>query len=208
MQILAHRGFWKQVKEKNKIASLMDAIERQWGIETDIRDYKGKLVISHDVATGASELVECFFEKYTSYGSDKLLALNVKADGIQSLLIEQLKKYGINNYAVFDMSIPEQVVYEKLGIKYFTRQSDYEIVPVMYEKAFGVWMDVWQEDWITSDIICEHLKNGKVVAIISPEIHGRDKNNLWNMLKRLSGENIWLCTDKPEEAEAFFGSCN
>lgn len=204
MNILAHRGFWSTLEEKNSIQSLTNAIGCNWGIETDIRDYNGKLVISHDIPTSSSEMVEIFFENYYEGKHNEFLALNIKSDGIQTLLLEQLYKYHIENYAVFDMSIPEQVVYDRLGMKYFTRQSDLEVVPVMYEKALGVWIDTWYEEWITAEIICDHLEKGKNVAVISPEIHGRDECELWNILKNIHSDKLWLCTDKPKEAERFF----
>ena len=38
MQILAHRGFWREKKEQNSLASLAKAFEMGFGIETDLRD--------------------------------------------------------------------------------------------------------------------------------------------------------------------------
>ncbi len=52
-----------------------------------------------------------------------------------------------------------------------------------------------------------HLKNGKKVCIVSPELHNRDYINLWEILKT-SGlqkvDGLILCTDKPVEATNFF----
>ncbi|MBT0757026.1 hypothetical protein KJQ83_07365 [Campylobacter upsaliensis] len=41
MQILAHRGFWREKKEQNSLASLAKAFEMGFGIETDLRDGGG-----------------------------------------------------------------------------------------------------------------------------------------------------------------------
>ncbi|EHZ0305119.1 hypothetical protein K4888_001154 [Campylobacter upsaliensis] len=50
MQILAHRGFWREKKEQNSLASLAKAFEMGFGIETDLRDGGGNLLLSHDIA--------------------------------------------------------------------------------------------------------------------------------------------------------------
>lgn len=207
MNILAHRGVWNTPDEKNTVEALKRAFCNGWGIETDVRDYCGRLVISHDIASDESPLLGEVLSVYREVKGNSFLAINVKADGIQKLLVEELDKYRISNYAVFDMSIPEQVVYKKMQIPFFTRQSEIEMYPVMYSDAAGVWMDEWEEGWIEKKIISRHLENGKLVGIISPEIHGRDYWNLWNCLKEMDSERIFLCTDIPEKAkEVFYGS--
>ena len=50
MIILSHRGYWKDVNEKNQQVSFERSFSLGFGTETDIRDYKGELVISHDIA--------------------------------------------------------------------------------------------------------------------------------------------------------------
>ena len=46
MIILAHRNYWKQPIEKNKIISFERSFSLKFGVETDIRDYNGDLMIS------------------------------------------------------------------------------------------------------------------------------------------------------------------
>ena len=41
IEILAHRGFWREKKEQNSLASLAKAFEMGFGIETDLRDGGG-----------------------------------------------------------------------------------------------------------------------------------------------------------------------
>ena len=57
MQIISHRGFWKSKNEQNTIISFQRSFENGFGIETDIRDLNGKLVISHDIPQNSSELL-------------------------------------------------------------------------------------------------------------------------------------------------------
>ncbi|MDL0110362.1 MULTISPECIES: hypothetical protein [Campylobacter] len=41
IEILAHRGFWREKNEQNSLASLAKAFEMGFGIETDLRDGGG-----------------------------------------------------------------------------------------------------------------------------------------------------------------------
>lgn len=207
MKVMAHRGLWESTDERNSLPALRRAINKGYGIETDIRDYMGRLVISHNIADSASPLLESFFIDYISVGSNVPLALNVKADGIQKELYNLIFKYEINNYFIFDMSVPEMVMYKKNEMNFFTRHSDIEEQCVLYDDAIGVWLDsFYEEEWLKADIIKKHLNDKKAVCIISSEIHGFDEKYMWDMLKKenLESDDIMLCTDKPEEAEAFF----
>ncbi|EOW0926690.1 hypothetical protein ACN2DH_001486 [Campylobacter upsaliensis] len=41
IEILAHRGFWREKNEQNTLASLAKAFDMGFGIETDLRDGGG-----------------------------------------------------------------------------------------------------------------------------------------------------------------------
>lgn len=208
MRILAHRGLWHKKNEKNTLEALVSAVSCGFGVETDIRDYNGKIVISHNMADASCWGLEDFLKEYNSLDNAAWVALNVKADGLQSQLAELLEEYKINNYFLFDMSIPEMVATRKKKLKFFTRNSDIEAECVLCEYAAGVWMDsFYMENWVTADNIRRHLAAEKLVAVISPEIHGFDHIPLWSMLKQeglYEDGSVMLCTDKPESAKEYF----
>lgn len=206
MKILAKRGFWNTLEERNTTKAIFRAFDCGYGIETDIRDYCGELVISHDVATESNPKVREIFQYYKEHKVGTTLALNVKADGIQTLLRDLLEEYDITNYFLFDMSAPEMVVYDKQNFRFFTRQSEIEMDPIMYDKAHGIWMDEWETSWITKEWIEKHLSNGLQMGIISPEVHGRDITALWSMLKDIKSDDVMLCTDKVVEATKYFAT--
>ena len=120
MQIIAHRGFWFKESEKNNTKSFNRATRNNFGIETDIRDYCGELVISHDIPTSDSLLLVDFIENYSRNLLDKknppYLALNIKSDGLYEKLRRILNENNLINYFVFDMSIPDTFSY--LHVKY------------------------------------------------------------------------------------------
>lgn len=205
MIILAHRGFWTVPEEKNTLKAFEKAFSNGYGIETDVRDYKEDLVISHNVADASCPRFSEVLDIYKRVGNDVPLALNVKADGIQPLLKKYLEQYGISNYFMFDMSVPEQVVYVRDGFNTFTRQSEFELSPSMYDKACGVWMDEFSEEWMNSDYFGKHLEADKRIGVISPEIHGNDEKRIWDMIKPFKADDrLMLCTDIPKKAEAYF----
>jgi hypothetical protein len=205
--ILSHRGYWKRVEEKNQKSALDRAILRGYGIETDIRDYQGKLVIAHDIPNRKSLSFDVILRSYRKNNSSSLLALNIKADGLQDKLKQLLEHYDIQNYFVFDMSIPDTLVYLRKGLCVFTRQSEYEPQPSLYSEAAGVWMDMFFSEWVREKHILSHLNKGKQVALVSPELHGRPHLPFWNYLLEspvVSSPRLMLCTDYPDSAREFF----
>lgn len=204
MEILAHRGYWVSENEKNTETAFERAIIHGFGVETDVRDYGGKLVISHDLPDSHSQPLDSFLHMCRAQNTVCSVALNIKADGLCDLLEETLAKYPQLTCFFFDMSVPEQVNYVERGLPVYTRQSDYESMPVLYREAAGVWLDSWKESWITEVCIERHLAEGKSVGIISPEIHGQDPVPLWEMIRKLKEERILLCTDIPQKAEEYF----
>lgn len=208
MQILSHRGYWKSPEEKNTREAFERSFSMGFGTETDIRDYRGNLVISHDIPDENSMLLEDFFSIYVAYDKSLPLALNVKADGLQEKIKELIQKYQIQNYFMFDMSVPDGLVYIKHNLTVFTRMSEYEKDPSFYDEASGVWLDEFYRHWITKDIIASHLKNRKKVCIVSPDLHQRDYKKEWQDYKEISQQfntpDLMICTDFPEEARGFY----
>jgi hypothetical protein len=207
--VLSHRGLWRSEEEKNTEVAFNRSFELGFGTETDIRDYCGELVISHDMAHSKCMLFNYFLEIYSSYSKSLPLALNIKADGLQDKLLTALNNYKITNYFVFDMSVPDGLGYLKSGLKTFTRQSEFEPTPSFYEAAHGVWLDEFDGHWINQTIILNHLRQQKMVCIVSPELHKRPNENEWMDYKKINDElidkeNLMICTDLPEEADRIF----
>jgi hypothetical protein len=209
MFILSHRGLWKQASEKNSVGALKLSLDSGFGLETDIRDHNGELVISHDMPKGDELTFRAFLQMYKETNSNLPLALNVKADGLQALVKTEMARLDLLNFFVFDMSIPDTLPYLREGIPVFGRQSEIEKEIYFYQDLAGVWIDSFFEDWLEESVLTGHLKAGKKVALVSPELHRRPYRDFWQKLSRFSciGENaIMLCTDYPEEARLHFGN--
>ncbi len=206
--ILSHRGYWLKTEEKNSRKAFERSFFMGFGTETDIRDHNSRLVISHDVPDDKSIKLETFFEIYKSYGTSIPLALNIKSDCLQTELGLMLLKYQIENYFVFDMAVPDSMLYIKQNFRTFTRHSEYEPVPPYYDLAQGIWLDEFDSHWIQDDVIEIHLENLKSVCIVSPELHNRDHTQVWqqyrNLEARIGKDKIMLCTDFPKLAKEYF----
>lgn len=208
MRILAHRGYWNQHLEKNSPEALRKAIELGYGLESDVRDYAGKLVISHNIADEASQDAEEVFRWLHEFRDRSCFAINIKADGLKDLLKRHLETYRISNYFLFDMSVPQMVEFREMGLSYFTRQSEVEPTPCLYDDAAGVWVDgFWSTAWITKKLLEGHLRAGKAICLVSPELHGsKDYPAFWETIRQyhLEESRMFLCTDRPDEAGRFF----
>jgi glycerophosphoryl diester phosphodiesterase len=208
MIILSHRGYWKNLTEKNTRSAFERSFDSGFGTETDIRDNGGNLVISHDMASNNAMLVEEFLDIYRSCGKRLHLALNIKADGLQTELKRLLFEYEVEDYFVFDMAVPDGLLYARQKFVTFTRHSEFESTPSYYDLAQGVWLDEFLDHWITDAVIEEHLEAGKSICIVSPELHNRINSAEWEhyreLEQKIGHDRLMLCTDFPEQAQEFF----
>lgn len=204
MNILSHRGYWLEVNEKNSERAFKKSFDLGFGTETDVRDCNGKLVIAHDVPNG-NEMQLTDFVKII--GKRQLpLAVNIKADGLALLLKQAMDNAGVVDWFVFDMSVPDMRAYLQAGVSVFARMSEVEKEPAWFNQVTGIWLDSFHDIWYDANQILALLHNGKRVCIVSPELHGREFELLWQMLLPLSmHSDLMLCTDFPERARKFFG---
>lgn len=207
MEVISHRGLWYNQEEKNTLKSFKKSFDNNFGLETDIRDMNKELVICHDLPDESSIKLTHFFSLYKEYNEPFILALNIKADGLQNDLFRLIKKYEISNYFFFDMSVPDTIGYLKMNLKFFTRQSEYENNPSFYEECSGIWIDSFKSIWYSEDLIKSYLSDGKKVVLVSSELHKREYLTQWNFIKNwdiINNDNLILCTDFPEKAIKFF----
>lgn len=203
-RILAHRGAWRHKAEQNRPDCLANALRAGFGIETDLRDRSGEVVVSHDVpGADAPRLSQCWTEWLDLASPERVLALNVKADGLAEIMAP-LVAGRASDYFFFDMSVPDMRHYMRLGLSTFTRHSDAEPSPAYYADCAGVWMDELDREWITAADVQAHLDSGKRVALVSGELHRRDKGPIWELARRFRHDDrMMVCTDLPAQLQEF-----
>lgn len=205
MQILSHRGYWKELDERNQLVAFNRSFDMGFGTETDLRDCMGEIVIAHDMPKGEEMTLNNLLEIMN--GRNLPLALNIKADGQGIKIREILKKHNHTNYFTFDMSIPDMVVQIREGLKVFTGLSDILPTPVLLDKSEGIWLDCFNGDWYDESVIDNLISLNKTVCIVSADLHKRDVENQWAIIKKcknLKNDNLMICTDYPEKAKEYF----
>lgn len=206
---ISHRGYWLNPSEKNSMIAFKRSFSQGYGTETDIRDYCGELVISHDLPSKNSLKFEDFLDLFVRYDHRLPLALNIKSDGLAKYINEFLKFYKVDNYFCFDMSIPDSINYFEVDMNVFMRRSEYEVDNQLYSHAKGIWLDSFSVNSLDCRDIVRYMELGKKVCIVSPELHRRDESKVWQDIKSLSeeyfySEQLMLCTDKIEKVVDYF----
>lgn len=205
MHILAHRGCWQHPDHKNTREALNTAFCRGFGIETDIRDLNGSLVISHDMPRTGALPLEVVLDDYLDAGQPGTLALNIKSDGLAIPLKHMLCERGINQYFCFDMSVPDTLACLRAGMTIAARQSEYESPGLLTDIAPVIWLDHFHTPRVSPDTVAGWLAAGKAVCLVSPELHGRSPDSVWAELAAMPvpvrcHPGLMLCTDFPDRA--------
>lgn len=201
--IIAHRGFWgTDHRRMNTLDAFRAAWDRGWGVELDVRDYRGRLVVSHDVPTCEIrpadnwELLD-FARVLDALGSRRLpLAVNVKSCGLVPLIRELVPP---PDWFFFDHAVPDLLSYAFERLPYFLRMSPAENLlrdPWLVKHARGVWLDSTSPDTVPA---------GKRVCVVSDEVRGKNRDAQWFVLRNSPPTAPWmLCTDLPDVAEEYF----
>ena len=198
-RVLAHRGHWSDEQnykklQKNSLHAISRAAELGFGLETDIRDFCGQAVISHDPAL--SDVVK--FSEIIGLTFSGIVALNVKADGLIPLLMNEAKA-GLPRFEhfYFDMSFPESMKYRAINLPLADRKSDLEQLQ-NYNSGY-VWVDSFKSDWYLNEVMLPDKPDGVKVVVVSPELHNRPYLKVWKWLAKqmLSDSSLHICTDYP-----------
>ena len=205
-RLLAHRGLWQSNGTPNSLEALVAAAEHGFGVETDIRDCLGSLVIGHDPAdVDALQATSALQSMVTAAPLPMVLALNVKADGLAPLLDPVLDLVATHLTFFFDMSLPQLVTYSRQELPVAVRVSEYEpLRPELFAKLnlrTRVWLDAFDSDWWLDEPQITALASSGTIIVVSPELHGRDPERVWNWFVQSAnqGLDVLLCTDEPQQ---------
>lgn len=197
-RLVAHRGWWIEPSEKNTVTAFERAVDAGVGIETDLRDDRGIVVISHDPPMGGEQDLAAFV---SSIAPELPIALNIKADGLATAVDQAIAEGGLSVARAFDMSIPDLREYRRRSVPYLGRLSEIESREPSLDEAAGVWLDQFDSLWFTPSIVQRLRDEDLEVWIVSSELHGRDPKELWRWIRRFADDpGVFLCTDFPAEA--------
>jgi len=164
------------------------------GVEIDIRDYKGELMLTHEPFDTGNALPE-FLKSY----QHKFIIFNVKSAGLESRILELTRENNINNFFFLDVENTCLVNFARKGMKKAAvRFSDFE--PIEFAMSFAgkldwVWVDCFERIPDKKDF--ERLSQYFKVCLVSPEMQKHPKEWITNFRKQGIPIDA-VCTDLPE----------
>ena len=159
------------------------------GIEFDIRDSAGHLIVQHDAfKTGQS------FSDFLLYCPiDKFYIVNVKAEGVEELAIQMLEAAGIFHFVLLDCGIPAIMKLRKAGENRvalrFSEVESIESIDLLRNAATWVWVDCFQAYPLTADIAHQFHTWGLKICLVSPDLQGRP-DDIGDYMRVLQDEKI------------------
>jgi hypothetical protein len=192
MKFISHR--------RNTIEEL-NVTPTEFGVEVDIRSDHGRLIIQHDPFASGED-----FEAWLKHYHHDILILNVKEEGLEARLIEQMQQHHITDYFFLDQSFPFLIKWSTLGERHCAvRVSEFESIETaltLAGKIDWVWVDCFTHFPLTGSDARLLQDAGFKLCLVSPELQGRPAEVeiplLANLLREHSIKPEAICTKKPE----------
>jgi hypothetical protein len=145
------------------------------GVEVDLRDLNGDIILSHDPFVYTSSGIE--FEEYLKHYKHSFIILNIKSERIEYRVLELLKEYNINDYFFLDSSFP--MMYKlstegenNIAIRYSEFESIYTVINNA-NKFKWVWVDCFTKLPLNNYIFqLMKIWNFKI-CLVSPDLQGQ-----------------------------------
>lgn len=167
-------------------------IDECYGIELDLRDYNGDVIVQHDPYKDGVT-----FKEYIKEVNNRDMILNIKCERIENKIIEILYENNYKgNYLLLDCSFPMINLLSNNGNKNIAlRFSEFEGLDTlinMKDRVEWVWIDVFTKIPLTFDIYTKIKNLGYKICLVSPELQGReyDIDNYAKVIKNLKIDAI------------------
>ena len=179
MEYIAHRI--NRIKELKKIP-------KEYGVELDLRDFGGRLVLQHEPFMDGEDFAE--YLKHYDHGT---MILNIKSERIEYKVLELVQKYNIKDYFFLDSSFPMIYSLSKSGEKNIAlRFSEFEGIDTilnMKGKIDWIWVDCFSKLPIDNENYNLLKQHGFKFCLVSPELQGQDEK-IEEYKKYLNDKNI------------------
>ena len=127
----------------NTVAELKK-VPQEMGVEIDLRDYNGELVLQHDPFIGGE-----LFSEYLKYYRHSTMILNIKSQGVEWKALEMLDAEGIHDFFFLDLSMTSMFRMFQLGEKRvasrFSVFEPFENTLAIANNIEWVWVDTLNE---------------------------------------------------------------
>jgi hypothetical protein len=171
------------------------------GVEVDVRTSGNRLVVTHDPFTDGEE-----FLHWAKAYRHALLILNVKEEGLETVLLEIMRERDIRRFFFLDQSFPFLLKTARLGERRCAvRVSEFESVETALALAGlvdWVWVDCFSQFPLSRQDGEKLRQAGMRLCLVSPELQGRhDPQEILALRVLLDGSGIApeaVCTKYPE----------
>lgn len=156
-------------------AAELETLPREFGVEVDLRDQAGELILSHDPFSLGEP-----FEDYLKFYAHGTMILNIKSERIEERVLSLLRRYDIRQYFFLDSSFPMIVQLSRQGERRIAlRYSEYEGLDTlrnMAGKVEWVWVDCFTRFPLDTSTALELRAMGYKLCLVSPELQGRPED--------------------------------
>lgn len=163
----------------NTVSELIQ-VPSKFGVEIDLRDEAGEIILQHDPFLPKNVLTSDLFVDFLKKYNHGTLILNIKSERIEHKVLDQLKAFNITDYFFLDSSFPMIYLMSNLGENNFAlRYSECEGIDTirsMKGKVNWVWVDCFSKLPINKIIYDEIKGMGYKVCLVSPELQGRPED--------------------------------
>lgn len=138
------------------------------GVEIDLRSRKDQVILQHDPFKSGE-----LFEDWLMTWNGQFLILNIKEEGLEERILENLQVHSIENYFFLDQSFPfMQKLIRSGNSRVAARASDIESVQTALSSgATWCWLDSFSGNWDYLSDSLPRLKEANIkTCLVSPEL--------------------------------------
>lgn len=180
----------------NTVAQLKET-PRDHGVELDLRDQRGRLVLQHDPFKDGED-----FEDYLRHFQHRLMILNIKSERIEWRVLELVQRFGIRDYFFLDCSFPMirqlvEVGERRIAVR-FSEAEPVESALALAGLIDWVWVDCFTKMPLDPDAYIR-LKEHFQLCAVSPELQGRPVTTIADYRNTLRPFPVdAVCTKRPD----------
>lgn len=142
------------------------------GIEFDVRDSAGEIIVTHDPFTTGPK-----FEDFIKEFKHKFMVVNIKSERIEEPIIKLLKDHDIENYFLLDCGFPmiyglSNMGHDKLSLRFSEFEGLYTIKK-MAGKVKWVWVDCFTKFILDRETSVELKQMGYKICIVGPDLQSQ-----------------------------------
>ena len=158
------------VNHRVNLSSTLLSCDKSQGVEIDVRSDINGLYLSHDPFE-KGERLDDWLRSY----SHAFLIVNVKEDGLEDQVLEELSKAKVTDFFFLDQASPTIIrrgnsAKKDSALRYSEFES-LETVKLMSDFASWVWLDSFGSRKLQAELLQEFRNLGLRTCLVSPELH-------------------------------------